>query len=426
MLVIFLDVDGVLNSERYALKLEAKHRELGHTEPASPKRETTCDCFKLYHQIDRDAVARLNRLVAATGAKIVVSSTWRKIFDPPELHRIFSEHGLVAEIVGETPEGHKEPGLPETYGYPERMERGYEIDYWLRQHPEVERFVILDDGSDMAMHGKRLVQTDCEDGLCDEHVDLAIRVLAWDGTSLPSPMEQLYPDDADDPDDPLVQPPIVSTRSIANEDARRDFDGFDVDEELRRLRRALRDGRWRVAAELTANLDEHLCRGGSLPVAWLGPSCMQDDADRAARLRDTIDVASRMTPDDRRDVAAGYVAVDPEPARHPGSSVGIHCHHNSWTHLRDEDRCPEALELSRTTAVQPSHDEDYREMFPASTEAAVLLGWRVYQGVWWCPTHVIAMNLACKRCMSACPACSCLGGPMADAVKGIVVEAEPS
>ena len=191
MLVIFLDIDGVLNSESYVLKLEKKHIALGHTEPASPKRETTCDCFKLYHQIDRDAVARVNRIVATTGAKIVVSSTWRKLFDPPELQRILSEHGLVAEIVGETPEGHHEPGLLEAYGYPERMERGYEIDYWLKQHPEVERFVILDDGSDMAMHGTRLVQTDCDDGLCDEHVELAIRVLAWDGETSPSPTEEM-------------------------------------------------------------------------------------------------------------------------------------------------------------------------------------------------------------------------------------------
>ncbi len=175
--MLFLDIDGVLNSESYALKLEDKHRQLGHTESAAPKRATTCDCFKLYHQIDRDAVMRLNRIVASTGAKIVVSSTWRKLFDPPEMHRILSEHGLVAEIIGETPDGHKEPGFLEMYGYPERLQRGYEIDYWLKQHPGVDRFVILDDGSDMAMYGNCLVQTDNAKGLCEEHADLAIRLL---------------------------------------------------------------------------------------------------------------------------------------------------------------------------------------------------------------------------------------------------------
>jgi hypothetical protein len=207
--VIFLDIDGVLNSEKYALELEARHRALGHTDPARPKRETTCDCFKLYHQIDRAAVARLNRVIAEAGAKIVVSSTWRKLFDLPELHRILSEHGLVGEIVGVTPEGHKEPGLTEMYGHPDRMERGYEIDYWLRQHPEVDRFVILDDGSDMAMHGSRLVQTDCEDGLCDEHVELAIRMLLEDSASAFA-----HPADAQDESDRAWRPSGAGLRHL--------------------------------------------------------------------------------------------------------------------------------------------------------------------------------------------------------------------
>ncbi len=411
MRVIFLDVDGVLNSERYALELEEKHKALGHAEPASPKRETTCDCFKLYHQIDRAAVKRLNVIVRATGAKIVVSSTWRKLFDRDELQRILREHGMRAEIVGETPEGHKEPGLPEMYGNPARMERGYEIDYWLKQHPEVTGFVILDDGSDMAMHADRLVQTDCDDGLCDEHVEYAIRVLAWDGKS-PSPLNDIV----------RTSLPIVSTRSAVNEDARRDFDGFDVDEELHLLRRALRDGRWRIAAELVSNIDEHLCRGGSLPVAWMGPECMQEAGDLEERHDRAMERARLMTQVERQE-AANFVRVDPAPVDPPKSSVGIHCHHDS--HKR-EGGCPERLVLERTTAVQPTHDEDYHELFPASSEAAISLGWRTYQGVWWCPTHVVVKNLACKRCMSACPACSCLGGPMADAVEGLVVKTESS
>lgn len=182
----FLDIDGVLNSEAYMLKLEAQHRQLG-----CPTRETPCDCFKLYHQLDRDAVARLNRLVTTTDAKIVISSTWRKLMDASELERALVEHGLVAEIIGATPDGHDEPEMLTVYGPLERMYRGYEIDFWLRKHPEVDRFVILDDGSDMVMHKNRLVQTDCEEGLLDEHVELAIRVMAWDGTSLPTPFDDL-------------------------------------------------------------------------------------------------------------------------------------------------------------------------------------------------------------------------------------------
>lgn len=94
---------------------------------------------------------------------------------------------------------------------------------------------------------------------------------------------------------------IKSTRSNANEDARRDFDDFDVDEELRRFRSALRQGQWGAVAELAANLDEYLSRGGSLPVAWLGPTCMQDQDDHEERLRASMEAAAKMSAQDRQD-----------------------------------------------------------------------------------------------------------------------------
>ena len=97
----------------------------------------------------------------------------------------------------------------------------------------------------------------------------------------------------------------------------------------------------------------------------------------------------------------------------PGSSAGIHCSH---------DGCIESLALERTTTVQPTHDDDYQRLMPALDEAAVFLGWRVHQCVWWCPTHVVVKNFACKRCLSACPACSCVGGPWGDAVDGMIID----
>jgi len=183
MRVIFLDIDGVLNSEAFLRKLDAQHRALEH--------KTTCECYRLENQIDGEAIARLNRLVAETGSKIVISSSWRKLLDPPELHRVLAGHGLVAEIVGETPDGWDDAirfDMKMEYGLDgDRLFRGHEIDFWLRYTgKDVDRFVILDDGSDMAMHKNRLVQTDCEEGLLDEHVELAIRVMSWDGKTVPS------------------------------------------------------------------------------------------------------------------------------------------------------------------------------------------------------------------------------------------------
>lgn len=70
---------------------------------------------------------------------------------------------------------------------------------------------------------------------------------------------------------------ITSTRSNKGVDAHRDFDGFDPDEKLRRFREAMRQDQPRAAAELAANLDEWLSRGGDLPDAWRGPPCMRED-----------------------------------------------------------------------------------------------------------------------------------------------------
>lgn len=185
MRVVFLDIDGVLNSEAYLLKIDGQHRALGHTDPTRSKSET-CVCYRLERQIDDDAVARLNRVVAATDAKVVISSSWRKLLEPTELLAILARHGFVGEIIGETPRGDEEE-LRATYEYPKHHYRGYEIDYWLRQHPEVDRYVILDDGSDMEMHTHRLVQTDAQEGLLDEHADLAIAMLASDDVKIPMP-----------------------------------------------------------------------------------------------------------------------------------------------------------------------------------------------------------------------------------------------
>lgn len=216
-------------------------------------------------------------------------------------------------------------------------------------------------------------------------------------------------------DDDDRETKITSTRSNASVDARRDFDGFAVDEELARLRRALRDGQWRAAAELTANIDEHLSRGGSLPVAWLGPVCMQTATDLDERRQDSLRAAARLTPQERTALTSSYVAIAPAPDLSPRSSWGIGCH---------EKGCVEELVLERTTAEPSTDEDDCRNLNPAHATAAVFLGWRLFQRVWWCPSHVIAKNLACKRCLSACPACSCVSGPTGDAVPGLDVEAK--
>lgn len=95
-----------------------------------------------------------------------------------------------------------------------------------------------------------------------------------------------------------------------------------------------------------------------------------------------------------------------------GSSWGIHC---------NEDGCVETLSLARTTAAQPTEEDDYQNLGPALDTAAVFLGWRVWRSVWWCPPHTVSKLLACARCLAPCPECSCMGGPRSEAVNGMII-----
>ena len=143
--VIFLDFDGVLNTRR----------------------------FRTVHSgmIDEKHMIFLRRIVETTGARVVLSTSWRIHWDvlPEnrsetgwEIDRIFGKYGI--EIVGKVSEG---------------LDRAKEIQHWLDGHPNVERYVILDDSpfgwGELAQH---LVQTGgLQDGLDNRTAEMAIAVL---------------------------------------------------------------------------------------------------------------------------------------------------------------------------------------------------------------------------------------------------------
>lgn len=137
MKVIFLDVDGVLNSSQdgFTIKLGTnKHLEL------------------------------LKQIVDKTDAKIVLSSSWRinnktKSFIENKLN----DYGM--SIISSIPD----------LG----SSRGEEIKSWLRETTDfIESFVILDDDSDMDEYTRaRLVQTNRDMGLQETDVIKAINIL---------------------------------------------------------------------------------------------------------------------------------------------------------------------------------------------------------------------------------------------------------
>ena len=155
MIIIFCDVDGVLN------------------EDITPTRTKSRVIF-----IDEEKLLRLKRIVDATGAKIVLSSTWRYDRDDPRLNGDFLElqeafHNVGLDFYSFTP--------VDAIG----IRRGMEIKAWLGVHTEMDRYIILDDELfDFEERGllPHLIKTDfAYGGLTEELAQEAIDLLLEEG-----------------------------------------------------------------------------------------------------------------------------------------------------------------------------------------------------------------------------------------------------
>lgn len=158
MRVIFLDVDGVLNSEDDLKIYREKNGITG--------------CI-LYDNVEERPLKLLKQIVDVTGAVIVLSSSWRLGYGKTE--SIFG--GRLYEKVSAAL---KANGM-EIYDitpYMPGAQRGDEIKQWLSKRQDVESFVILDDDSDMGEYvDTKLIQTTYKYGLLPEHVEVAIKKL---------------------------------------------------------------------------------------------------------------------------------------------------------------------------------------------------------------------------------------------------------
>jgi hypothetical protein len=101
-----------------------------------------------------------------TGARIVISSTWRHHNSVDRFKKMFQLYGLKpGRIIGATPDIRSIGSI-----------RGDEVNAWLNDHPEVTRFVCLDDDGDFHAD-QNLVQTDPEFGLTDSDMLKAVEIL---------------------------------------------------------------------------------------------------------------------------------------------------------------------------------------------------------------------------------------------------------
>ena len=149
MNIIFLDIDGVLNSRKFIKQCIANNI------PADDV-------------IDPIAVARLNKITDATDAKLVISSTWRLPFlwlnDFKGLCALLHSHKITADVVGMTPDLNLDHG------------RGIEIQKYIDECGfNINKFIILDDDNDMNHLSNRLIKTNFDRGLLDKHINKCIK-----------------------------------------------------------------------------------------------------------------------------------------------------------------------------------------------------------------------------------------------------------
>lgn len=130
--VLFLDIDGVLNSRRTSVAFDGY--------PHS---------FDDMARFDHVAIGLIRKLCKDTDTAVVLSSDWRYTCTAYE-----TANALDLPVIDITPV------------LPSSSKRGFEINAWLSKHPEVKNYAIVDD-NDWMLDSQQLkfVRTDEEVGL---------------------------------------------------------------------------------------------------------------------------------------------------------------------------------------------------------------------------------------------------------------------
>lgn len=139
MKVIFLDIDGVLNSGDF-MWISHSLRRIQQTKAGIPFKypnkssQPTRDEFG--NLFDPRCVLCLKTIIEATDAKIVISSTWRKA-GLTQMQKLWEYRNLPGEVIGITPS--------EMDGFIGDGCRLSEINEYLHHHPEITQWAIIDD-----------------------------------------------------------------------------------------------------------------------------------------------------------------------------------------------------------------------------------------------------------------------------------------
>lgn len=140
MKILFLDIDGCLNKQ---------------------------DTFSKYPEtdfpIDKEMAFLVGKIQLDTDCKVVLSSSWRH-----DKKSVMFIHERVVPLLD----------ITDDFSQDRNCVRGDEIQAWLDENPEVEKYAILDDDADMLEEQMdNFFETDFETGLTKEIADDIIKHL---------------------------------------------------------------------------------------------------------------------------------------------------------------------------------------------------------------------------------------------------------
>lgn len=166
--ILFLDIDGVLNSESYMKTLPSE--------------------FYAHDAINPEAIKMLNEIKKETGCNIVLSSMWRYSYNIRVMDELFQSRGALFSLLDYTPHlTSNEIDFQKASKDLDRehkvdsdclkhVRRGLEIELWIRRNfknseiPDL-NIAIVDDIDNMHNLKSRLIKTDEFCGLTKDNAE---------------------------------------------------------------------------------------------------------------------------------------------------------------------------------------------------------------------------------------------------------------
>lgn len=114
--------------------------------------------WEKYEKFDPVAVATILHALVCSRAKLVISSSWREI-GYEEIVKVLEMNGISKDCL------HSDWATPDLVHH-SMVDRPIEIRAWLAKHPEIQKYVVIDDAK---MEIENLVHVTSEDGILYKH-----------------------------------------------------------------------------------------------------------------------------------------------------------------------------------------------------------------------------------------------------------------